>query len=533
MALTLAVWWVGVAAFAGSGDESDPNDLPWELRNFYEIKTDNGTLTYAVDNGQWGLEISGVGTVIGNAHSSVTLGDGKVIQTTGVGSGSKTRDVVTTELGRGSAYGLELPARDGLAIRHSIVVPVEFPFYMVRLEVTNVTDAPIEIRRISPVVLGAGELEALGPEVQARHRRFRLRGRHLTYDPLAPSVLTTFTHATQDFTLALGSFPSVGAESGLELRPYGGAWQGHVGSTFDPPRRLKPGESLSADPVLLSFIVADPAEVDRYYTWAHARSGDPAAKRDVPKSWVTVEEGESAEVLAETAKAWNALGVKHVLVPPSWEVLPGTLQGVSPSYPRSMAKLASRLKAANSIPGLSVNPLAVQGGARAWTAVSADGQRWLNVATAEGRAYGLKQMACVASWGYEFFVVHASHIPDEILVRFALTRVQADAIALEIVAEAVGNRPVLPGSAASLRADGRGWSEAAAATTSFRAFEVPMGPVRFDARVAAPLPDETVSGMAAFAGPIEFLGIPRRNVQSGIERVLAARRVQRPSPIRP
>jgi len=91
LARTMVAWLMGVAAFAASGDDADPSDLPWELRDFYEIKTDNGTLTYAVDNGQWGLEISGVGQVIHKATSSITLRNGTTIQTTGVGSGSRTR----------------------------------------------------------------------------------------------------------------------------------------------------------------------------------------------------------------------------------------------------------------------------------------------------------------------------------------------------------------------------------------------------------------------------------------------------------
>jgi hypothetical protein len=198
-----------------------------------------------------------------------------------------------------------------------------------------------------------------------------------------------------------------------------------------------------------------------------------------------------------------------------------------------MAKLASRLKAAGSIPGLSVNPLAVQGGARTWTAVSADGQRWLNVATAEGRTYGLKQMTSVASWGFRFYVVPASHIPNDILVQFGLTRARANAIALEIVAEAVGNVPVFPGSVAALSADAREWTEAVAATRSLTAYDTPMGPVRFDAGAASRLPGETISAVSTCAAPVEFLGIPGRNVRSRIGPALTARLAYTAGPSQP
>jgi hypothetical protein len=235
---------------------------------------------------------------------------------------------------------------------------------------------------------------------------------------------------------------------------------------------------------------------------------------------VTVDEGESLDGLHAAVGQWAGSGITSALVPADWEGVPGSLEGAVPRYPKSMAGVAQAFRATGFTPGITVDPLAVQGGNADWTCASADGQRWLNPAAPDGMAYGIEQMKKVAGWGFAFFAVAPSGVPDDILKHFNMSRARANALAYEIMATAAPDAPVVPASRATLDASRDGWLAAADATCRLREYNGLIGAVRLDAKLVDSVSAETLAAMAFYGGPIEVIGSPSRTLQNQLGRIL-------------
>lgn len=504
-------------------DETPPNpsDLPWSLRDHYTITTADGGkfMTYAGDNGQWSLDVKGIGTVLEKVRSSIALADGAVIDLSNLGIGAKTRNKNTAELGQGTKYTVTLKGPSELEIVHSVTYYEQHPFYVVRVELANKGSQPIEVGKISPIVIQPGGLMNLSAETTQSPRRLSMVGPSPVLDLLGAPLSMIFHDPVKNLTLAVGSLPVGKATTAVNLKQFDGKWQGDVSSTFDPPVRLEPGATLSSDPVWISFTVPAPADVDMYYAWAQANMPNARSPQVVPECWVTTPDGEPFSALEQAAARWKGAGVAHALAPVTWEGRPGSLEGATPGYPKDMRNVASQLRLEGYRPGITVDPLAVQGGDADWTAVSEDGQRWVNPGTAEGMKHGVAQMAKVAAWGFEFYVVAPSHIPAEVLRHFNLTRAQANTMAFDMMVQAAGGAPVVGASKTTLGATLDDWLLAAASTSRLHEYSAALGPVRFDASKVDTLGDDVTTAMSFFGGPIELVGEPSPGVLGQVGRV--------------
>ena len=497
------------SAMAAEDATPDLSELPWSLRDHYTITTADQQMyiTYGGDNGEWSLDMKGIGTVLTKVAATITLADGSVIDLRDLGIGDTTRNKDTAELGAGLKYQVTLAGPHGLSVVHSLTYHETHPFYVVRLELTNHGSEPIDVAKISPMVIGPGGFGNLGAETTESPRRFVVIGASPVYTTVGDPLFSLFTDPVKNVTLAIGALPVSKATSAVHLEKFDGRYQGHVTTTFDPPVRLDPGATLSSDPVWIAFTLPKPADVDMYYAWA--QSNMPRATSDgVPECWVTVPDGESLSDLLQALNQWNGADVLHALVPVTWEGRPGSLEGAQPDYPKDMASAASQLRQAGVTPGITVDPLATVDGKDDWSAVSVDGQRWLKPASERGMQYGVEQMRKVARWGFGFYAVAPSHIPDEILKHFNLTRAQANALAYEMMAEAAPGAPVLGASAATLGDSLDEWLLAAASTSRLGEYSVVVGPVRFDAGKVSEVSDDVVTAMTFFGGPIELVGKP-------------------------
>lgn len=498
-----------LVAFAQDEPTTPLSELPWSLRDHYTITTADKQMyiTYGGDNGEWSLDMKGIGTVLTKVAATITLADGSIIDLRELGVGDTTRFKDTAELGPGLKYIVKIAGPTGLEIVHSITYHETHPFYVVRLEVTNNGGEPVEIAKISPIVIGPGGFGNLSPEMTESPRRFDVIGASPVYSKLGDPLFSLFSDPVKNVTLAMGGLPVGRARTGVHMEKYDGRYQGHVTTTFDPAVRVDPGASLSSDPVWIAFTLPKPGDVDMFYAWAHANMPD-AKSEEVPECWVTVPDGDSLADLLQAVNAWNGADVAHALVPGTWEGRPGSLEGAQPQYPKDMASAASELRQAGVTPGITLDPLAVIDGKDDFSAVSVDGQRWLNPAVEAGKQFGIEQMRKVARWGFGFYVVAPSHIPDEVLKHFNLTRAQANDLAYDMVTEATGDAPVLGASTATLGGNLDDWLLAAASTSRMREYSVVVGPVRLDADTAGDISSEVAAAMAFFGGPIEFVGKP-------------------------
>ncbi|MCP4640799.1 MAG: hypothetical protein GY851_10215 [bacterium] len=520
LAVGAMVWFGGHAADAASKDAIPlPSELPWTLRDCYTFAANGATLEYAVDTGEWRIGVDDVGMVLPRVGSAVLLADGTAIDSIVLPAGTSDRDQVTTELGYGSEYHTKLAAPGPLAIRHSITVLQDYPFYMIRFEVRNTSDKPVSVASLTPVVTGPAGVNRLSDQTELAARPMNLVANHPLIDLDAPASAAVLRDPSHKLAVGIATFPMTKASTGIRVRPHQGTWHLEISSTYDPPVEIAPGDTLEADPVLICCTMLDTAEADTYLAWAHKRRATRALTHGCPESWVTVPDTGSAKDLAEATQAWWTAGIRCALVPTGWESVPGSLKGDDHLYPKDMSKLATIIDRSGMAPGIAVNPLPALDTDAAWLVEGTDGQRWVNPADPDGYRHALGQMRQVVEWGYRFFVVTPTGVPDDVLKACGLTRAEMTNLAFRVVEEAAEGLPVLPASAAVLGADPDSWLRAAGATHHFRERDIFPGPVRFDATGVDTLSHETIAAMGMFRGPIEMVGIPTEAVIRRVARI--------------
>ncbi len=511
-------------AFAASKKKDapppEPKDLAWNLRDHYTFTVAPFELIYGGDNGQWTLSLNGA-PLMDKVNASVTFADGRELTCADHGVGVTNRIKLTAELGEGVEYIVTIPVKDGISMRHSYTVFTKHPFATLRLEVKNEGSTPVEISKISPVVVPPGSLKALSANATVNLRRFVMQGPCAVYAPDSVPYAVIINDPDAKATLAMGSLTNGRAEATADLQPFSGAWQGSITHTFDPPVRLDPGQTLQSDPAFLCFSMPVPSDVDLYYAQAHINFPKPSNPKTAPRAWVTVKDGESFNALQAAQNDWT--GADAALVPVTWEGRPGSLEGSSPDWPRDMKSAASQLHQGKSGAGITVDPLCVTGGKDTFTAKSEDGRVWLNPSNDEGMAFGVERMKQVAGWGFDFYVLAPSRIPNEVLKHFNISRAKANALAFDMMLKAAGGAPVYAASRSAMGGDRDAWLDAAAATARFEEYSIITGPVRLDADKAKEISDETALAISFCGAPIELVGKPSSGVRAAVGEALSKR----------
>lgn len=511
-------------AFAASKKKDapppEPKDLAWNLRDHYTFTVPPFELIYGGDNGQWTLSLNGA-PLMDKVNASVTFADGREVSCADLGVGVTNRIKLTAELGEGVEYIVTIPAKDGISMRHSYTVFNKHPFAVFRLEVKNEGTAPVEIAKISPVIVPPGSMKGLGPNSTVNLRRFVMHGPCAVYSPDTAPYAVIINDPDAKATLAMGSLTNGRADATADLQQFSGAWQGSITNTFDPAVRLEPGQTLQSDPAFLCFSMPVPSDVDLYYAQAHINFPKPANPKTAPRAWVTVKDGESFAALQAATNDWT--GVDAALVPVTWEGRPGSLEGSSPDWPRDMKSVASQLHQGKGGAGITVDPLCVSGSEDTFTAKSEDGRVWLNPANEEGMAFGVERLKQVAGWGFDFYVVAPSRVPNEVLKHFNISRATANARAFDMMLKAAGGAPVYAASRSAMGDNRDAWLDAAAATARFEEYSIIAGPVRLDAEKAKDISDETALAIAFCGAPIELLGKPSSSVRAAVGEALSKR----------
>jgi len=484
--------------------------MPWNLRDIYTFTQGKHQLVIAIETGLWRLLVEGQGAVIDDAGFSITFGDGSVWDSSNMGKAATERNPYEDGLGKATEFWLEFPSRGSVVVREEILMYQTQPFLLFRLLIGNNSEKPIEIAKISQMVPGPNGITNLGADTDATFRRVTMRGGCPVFDKTGGPALAVFNDKTNVWTLGLGVLSGGAGVSKAEFRSADpGTYQGEISCTFNPPIRIEPGTKFQGDPLWLSFSLPGPGKVDMYYGWSCAQQPHVEMAEGAPLSWATADPDCSEADLYALAQEWAGAQVKHILVPYGWEGRPGSFEGALPRFPKSMDKVAEKLRALGVKPGLTVDPLLTNENNADFTAATADGRRWINLGNAEGRQRAVGTMRKVAGWDFDFFAVEPSSIPDEALRHFNMSRAQADQLAFGVMAEAAGGKAVLPTAApAPLKPTLDDWLEAAAASSRMSEFGLPVGPVRFDATGVGAMDGALISAMSFFRGPIEFVGRP-------------------------
>ena len=366
----MAVVLTALPATAGE-EKQDFSALPWALRDHYVFSFDENRaqFLYATDNAEWTIQFEGLGEFIEKARASITLGDDTVIPLADLDKGAADRERADTPMGGCSDFRSDFPERNGLKVLHRVSVQNEYPFLVVRMEVTNAGQTPLEIKKMSPAIFGPGCMKNVSGKMESAIRRLDMRAGYAAFDRTAKSSLAFFRDPANDRTIALGVVPLNIARSGINLEPFEGTWQGEIASVYDPPVRLEPGASLAADPVFITFSVPKPEDVETYFTGCAANS--PAPPRCGRPGSGTVEDDAGAGPCTRAGKCRR--GVKHALVPGTWR---SGRWKERPRYPKSIQSVAAAL-AGRDDAGHQVDPPATTEGGEAFAASM--GQMWLSL----------------------------------------------------------------------------------------------------------------------------------------------------------
>ncbi|MBW7863478.1 MAG: hypothetical protein H3C30_03570 [Candidatus Hydrogenedentes bacterium] len=516
-------------------DPDIPARMPWSLRKQYTITSKNLRLDYSEHDGEWRVRIAqeeedrlNPVLLVRDVGFAVELADGRILSHDALGLKGPalcSRDRINSELlGPGTTYTVNFVPADGLIITHHMTSYDGWPFVLMTLTLHNSSEMPVTVRRLVTASMNAGSISGFSAGATATGRHVTMRGGSPVFDKNSPPTRMVFHDPALDLNLGIGVLPNGRGRAGIEIQGAGGTWQGRIVTEYQPGVTIRPQETLESDPLWISLGMGQ-AKTDQLYTWALNSLDWPVEKGDHPRAWVTVPDTEDFSGLKRAAKEAMSLGVLHALIPGNWEGRPGTMEGGAPRYPKDMTKAVKELRDLGCTPGITTDPLAVQGGSGDWAAKSADGQTWVNPAHPDGGAFLRKEMEKLIGMGFGFVVIEPSRIPDEVLAAFGISRTEADwrAIGAASAAAKGAGRAVFvyPSSAARLKAVRDEWLEAAGNTCRFAEYSLNIAPVRFEVSGLTGLDPELATAIRLWKGPLELVGAPAASGRADLAKVLA------------
>ncbi len=500
-----------------------PEKLPWTLRNHYTFRTATGSILYCEEDAAWTLNDKTGTPVVEEVGFSVTLGSGTIIRADHLERADAHRVNFDHERSPGTNFNVVFPPLDGLQINHSITSFKDRGFQMITLRVDNVSQDIIPIQKLNPVVFQPGAVHLRDTTAKIHHQNVHVRGGSPIFDQGQQSMLTLFHEPDREILLAMGILPRGEARSGIDFQPHGGTWMGEISCVYEPNYPLKPGESLVSDAIWLSFGDPDRDNVDLNYSWFFSTLGTNSILAKAPPVWIAVQDNEGLDTLLRQTEAWRPYGIRHALIPGNWEGIPGSLEGATPLFPRNMAQAAKSLRDAKVSPGIIIDPLTIKSSESSGVMLSDDGQAWLNLSDQNALALYESRIKTILGWGFDFIVIEASHIPDSLLVKFNMTRSQADHLAFTHARSFAADKSILPTASLVINPEILDWNNVGRIIKHMSTYAVTPGPVRLQADSLNGLSTEIVESMRAWPGPVELMGSPNSRNRQIYETLFAAR----------
>jgi len=526
--------------FAAPASSPTQEKMPWTLREHYTFSGGALRIDYAKDNAEWRIKLfqedsessrMNPDVILRDVGFSLELADGRVITNEMLGKAGETimaREPYTSDLlGQGTTYTVKFALLDGLAVEHTLITMRQWNFIRLVIKVTNQSGAPLGIVKIWPAIISSGHFCGLSPNAISSTRGLRFRGLYPVYATDSPPSSLRIYDPSRQVSLLLGFLPGELSSSGFLADMGGSPIEGKFECDFSPVKMLQPGESLETDPISIGFGIA-PATMDAQYNYLLQNACRVTACDTVPRAWVTIPDTHGLAVLrAEAANAIPA-GIQHALIPGNWEGKPGSLDGGAPDYPKNIAEAARSLRDAGLSPGITIDPLRIEGGGGAWSAKSQDGQQWVNPKVQEGRDFTVSRMKKLLDKGFVFLVIEESQIPDDVLKQFGLTRAQADAYAFAAAKDAAvgGKVPVLAASHSRVNVVRDDILEAAAALAQLRERNIGTSAITVRMDDKNSLDEETALAFRLLNAPVEFIGTPPRAAHQALSEVFSQQAIK-------
>ncbi|MBP9004277.1 MAG: hypothetical protein KBH78_11700 [Candidatus Hydrogenedentes bacterium] len=500
---------------AKKAPETPPERKPWSLRNHYTLTSDGLCLDYSEEDAEWRIivesltdERMNLETLARDVGFSVELEDGRVLTHDALGrAGAQcARESFTHPvLGAGTHYTTTFAPSEGLVIWHRLSSFQGFPFWLIRVGIRNDGEQPRGIRRVTIARFNAGSIAGLGDDTQTTTRCLTAPGGVLRPDPKGSPTFMQFTAPGRGIGIVFALIPAGRGLGRVDLQPAGGAWQGSIEMDCAPVCRIAPGETLESDDLFIS-IGKLPMRAVSDYGWLLSMLNWPKTGEKAPRAWVTIPDTEGFNVLKSAAAAAASAGIRYALVPWNWEGVPGSLEGGAPGYPRDISRVAKELSGAGVTPGITVDPLLIQGGNDAWAVSTDDGRRWVNPTHPDGAAYITERMRKLIRQGFGFVVVARSQIPDVALAHFGVSREEAWWRAIGAAQAAGDGIPVYPETAPEIKPQRDALLEAATLTAVPGSYHARLAAVRVNfSGLGNALDEETALALRLWQGPVELL----------------------------
>jgi hypothetical protein len=486
---------------------------PWSLRDHYSFSGAHTKFSVDVQTAEWKVDVNGLGTIVQNAQAEIFLSDGTILRLADMKFLNTIREDIKDSLGIGKRFETQLMASNGLQVNYQVQRYDERPFLTVSIEAKNTGSKSISIQSIRSVHLPKGSIQHLHSNVTLLTSHAHRRGDFSMVHEEDHGSLYRFVLESPKAVIGIGLLQSGTMNSEIEFTSVDELWRGTVHSDFEPSITLHPGESIEADKVWMSFTMDQSESVHQYHSWAEGANTPPTRSDLIPNGWVTVEESESAESLLYATSTWDIPNVFHALVPGSWPKSSGALDGNGNQYPKSMQAMARSIRDHGMLPGITIDPLAVDSSDKTLTITDENGQHWLDITNPKAVEYGMKRLEKVGNWTYEFFVVQPSKIPDSALKQLNITRASADMMAFNLMKNSANGYPVLPSARMTMSENVSDWTRAAETTEWYESYGVMTGPVRFNVAELSEVSPDLNKAIKAFTGPVEFTGNPGRKVR--------------------
>lgn len=520
-AAVLAISGIVLIPLAAHPDASKP----WDLRNLYKIPVERGVLIYAEDNAEWRVLLDDGEVLADRVGFSVVLADGTEMKGISLEDGKSSRENFTHALGEGTEYAVTFPPKNGLRIVHSLRAFRSRPFVFVDIAVENVGATDVKIAEIRPVIAEKSVMQALSPQARVRHRRIVDTGGQPVAAPRQDATMAVIYDPVKQISFGVGLIPSGLARSTVQFRDSGGEWHGDISCHYEPGKVLKPGETLKSDPLWISHGVPEPDRVDLYYSWVYSTFVTVPERKFAARGWYTLAGDQGLDTYLSAGPRWKEAGIDHVLVGPGWEGRPGSMEGASPRFPKSMKSALGSLEQAGLQAGITIDPLSAREGGHEWTASSGDGLAWLDPRLPDGRKALAEKMGTVKGWGATFVVVDKSLIPDEVLSALGLTRAEAQNLAYTALRDAADPLPVFPCSVSSVNDGVDGWLDAGSSVARMAIYGMVPGPLQCALTAGSNITPDLMAAAQFWPGPIEFSGALNSRLRDGVSELVGMERI--------
>jgi hypothetical protein len=256
-----------------------PEKMPWTLREHYTFCGEALRLDYAKDNAEWRIKIfqedsetsrMNPNLVLRGVNFSIDINNGPVLTNEVLGQAGETtmlREPYTCDvLGEGTTYAVQFAPHEGLTVQHSMITMRRWNFIRLVIKITNQSDAPVEIRKISPIIIPSDSFPSLTENAAISTSALSFEDGKPVLTGAGPVNSVRLHDPARQVSLLIGFLPSTQASCEFKKYPTGSPLEGIFECTYSSPAVIPAGGTLETDPVSIGYGI-DPEIMDAQYLY--------------------------------------------------------------------------------------------------------------------------------------------------------------------------------------------------------------------------------------------------------------------------